>query len=229
LLDEAQFIFRQSIRTEAGNYNKQHSSFELTAGCGMKASMVERRANIFATTSPAFQESAPCNAKVVFIMTWWRNVGQHIFELGRIINSQEKVNDQKLRELKSHIVEYCILCKKIVTWKNPVFWKMHQLMCSYIDFVEKTRMSGRVNAQGMENKHYVMGKLKFMMGRVINTLGWVSKLSQRQQIICLLPNICRKRKLVEEKTARTGKRGPYKSRGLVTRKNESSLEATDCK
>jgi hypothetical protein len=89
-------------------------------------------------------------------------------------------------------------------------------------------MSGRANAQGMKNKHYVMGKLKFMMGRVINTLGWVSKLLQRQQIICLLPNIHRKRKLVEEKTVRTGKRGPYKSRGLVTRKNESSLEATDC-
>jgi hypothetical protein len=51
-----------------------------------------------------------------------------------------------------------------------------------------------------------------------------SKLSQRQQIICLSPKIRPKRKLIQDRTVRTGKRGPYKNRGALTQRNEDAID-----
>jgi hypothetical protein len=162
------------------------------------------------------------NTKLIEVMTWWKNIACHLFEIGKAINSQQKVNVAKL---KRHVVQYSILWKQMVTWKNPIFWKLHQMMCSYISFVKGTGMSGLANAQGMENKHCMMGKLKFMMSRIIITMRHVSKLSQQQQIMCLSPTIRQKRKLIQDRTSRTGNRGPYKNHGgTLTQRNEDAID-----
>ena len=51
----------------------------------------------------------------------------------------------------------------------------------------------------------------------------MAKLSQRQQIY-LLPGLAKKFEKIESRTKRTGRRGPYKNKGLITRNTEDIIE-----
>jgi uncharacterized Zn finger protein len=87
-------------------------------------------------------------------------------------------------------------------------------------------MSGRSTAQGMENKHFQMAKLKAMMAPIVKTDVRVAKLSQRQQIY-FLPGLAEKFEKIESRTKRTGPRGPNKNKGLITRNTEDIIELED--
>lgn len=116
----------------------------------------------------------------------------------------------RLNQLKSLVVDYGISWRKRITWKNPVFWKLHILECRLVPFAEKYGMCGRVNAEGFESKHYQMSSLKTMLAPIVNTGTRVNKLSQRQQVY-LITGMSESLERIAPKKGPS--RGPYASRG----------------
>ncbi len=128
------------------------------------------------------------------------------------MKSQEKMTPERIQLLKKFLVLYALKYGERVTWKNPIFWKVHVSLCCFVNFCEKTGMGGRASAEGFENKHYLMGVIKAMMKPIVNTGIRVAKQVQRQQIF-LIPNAAKKPNMVESKAAQTGKRRPYLNQG----------------
>jgi hypothetical protein len=206
-MNEGIFLFDQSIRTQAGNFNKQHGSMELTASRSLMA--MEKRHAIHDTASKAFS-GTPKDAEMRDIMRWWLEIADHLYEIGLLMKSQELMTPDRLHSLKKNLVLYALKYRQKVTWKNSIFWKAHVSLCCFVNFCEKTGMGGRKSTEGMENNHYIMGLIKAMMQSIVSTGTRVSKQMQRQQIF-LLPNVSKKLNMVESKAVRTGKRGPYKT------------------
>jgi hypothetical protein len=198
---------------------------ELTTARGMLA--MECCQPVYDITCQAYAGADPnWNAKVKEVVDWWLELAGILYEMGKLMKSQKKMTEDRIQMLEVLIVKYAVLWRKKITYKNPVFWKMHIMECCFINFVRVTGMSGRASAEGMENKHFHMGKLKAMMAPVVKTDVRVAKLSQRQQIY-LLPGLAKKFEKIESRTKRTGRRGPYKNKGLVTRNTEEVIELLD--
>ena len=121
-------------------------------------------------------------------MKWWRDCADQLYAITRLLKEQEKQTPNKICKLKKAIAEFLRIWVPRITENNPIFWKLHTLMCCMIRFVEKTGMTGRANAEGFENTHYKISKLKAMMSGIPQTQLRCEKLSQRQQI-CLIPEI----------------------------------------
>jgi hypothetical protein len=217
-MNEGLFLFMQSVRTQAGNFNKQHGSMELTASRSLTA--MEKRQKIHDTASEAFSGDTPeLNVEMRAIMKWWLEVAASLYEIGMLMKSQEKMTPERLYLLKKYLVLYVLKYRERVTWKNSIFWKVHVSLCCFINFCEKSGMGGRASAEGFENKHYLMGIIKAMMKPIVNTGIRVAKQVQRQQIF-LIPNAAKKLNMVESQAIRTGKRGPYNNRGNATKEKE---------
>jgi hypothetical protein len=217
-LDQAEYLFLQAIRTKAGKFNKQHGSMELTAARGMLA--LERRKGIYDVASQAYARTdQERNVEVKGILDWWLEVAGYLFRMGELMKSQKKMTETRIEELQLLVVKFAVCWRKQITYKNPVFWKLHILECCFMNFVRVTGMSGRISAEGMENKHYHMAVWKRLMAPIVKTYIRVAKLSQRQQIH-LLSGLWKKFETIENRTVRTGKRGPYRNRGVSTRNKE---------
>jgi hypothetical protein len=93
---------------------------------------------------------------------------------------------------------------------------MHEAECAYVSWVSSTRVSGKGDAQGFENKHHQMNGMKAVLAPMVKTGERVAKLSQRQQIF-LSHETSEKMDFVEDKTERRGKRQSYKIKGKSTR------------
>ena len=168
-LDQAEYLFLQAIRTKAGKFNKMHGSMELTAARGMLA--VERRQPVYDITCQAYAGTDPDlkNLKVKEVMDWWLELAGILYKMGLLMKSQKKMTEDRIKLLEVWVVKYAVLWQKKVTYKNPVFWKMHIMECCFVNFVIVTGMSGRSLAEGMENKHFQMAKLKAMMAPIVKT------------------------------------------------------------
>ena len=224
-LDQAEFLFRRSIQLSAGSFNKQHGNMELTARRGMMA--MERRDEIFDATIAAFLDNPVLNGKVQDIMNWWKRAATILFELGKLMESQRKITPERLSELKKFIVDFGVLWRdKIGAIKNPVFWKLHALECCLVNFAETTGMTGRASAQGFENKHFLIGKLREMLDTIVQTEARVNKMSQRQQVL-FLTGISKRVRIIEDNTNRTGPRGAYATRGKFTSQKENAVEPNE--
>ena len=61
------------------------------------------------------------------------------------MKSQEKLSDEKLNEFKDLLADYVNKWKSQLenyTDKNPIFWKLHMILCGLVWFAEETRMIG---------------------------------------------------------------------------------------
>ena len=160
-------------------------------------------------------------------MDWWLELAGILYKMGKLMKSQGKMTEDRIKELEVGVVKYAVLWrKKVSAYKNPAFWKMHIVECCFVNFVGVTGMSGRSSAEGMENKHFQMAKLKAMMAPIVKTDVRVAKLSQRQQIY-LLPGLAKKFEKIESRTKRTGCRGPNKHNGFITQNTEDIIELED--
>jgi hypothetical protein len=225
-LDQAEFIFLQAIRTHAGCFNKQHGTMELTNGLGIMA--LENRADIAEALRTAYSSNPARNAAVRGVADWWEELAGYLYVISTMAKSQEKMDGQRFYTFKENVVKYAILWRKKITWKSPVFWKMHTLECALINFITVTGICGRGSSEGFENKHFMVALHKEMLAKMAKTTQRVQKLSQRQQLYTD-PNISEITEELQEKTddRSTGKRGRYNVNGRKRNAEELSIHADE--
>ena len=74
-----------------------------------------------------------------------------------------------------------MIWKDFVTYKNPIFLKLHVAMCGAIAFMEKYGMWGRVNAHDFESYHYQHTRNKQVTGRIAQEKARLKKKIERDQ------------------------------------------------
>jgi hypothetical protein len=142
-------------------------------------------------------------------MDWWLSVAEPLFHMSTIMKSQAKIDGERLRNLKRYITVVGVAWRNKITYKQPVFWKMHTVECALICFVTIHGMCGRVSAEGFERKHYDMSALKTLLAPMVKTSDRVQKISQRQQV-SLLPGMAKIIHKMQPK--KIGRRGTYRTK-----------------
>ena len=138
------------------------------------------------------------------------------------MKSQEKLSDEKLNKFKDLLANYVNKWKaqlKNYTDKNPIFWKLHMILCGLVWFAEETRMIGLCTTENFENKHFVMSQIKKLMKPIALDLLRCAKMSQRQQFF-MIPGVEEIGQLFDEADKKRGKgkeRRSYKSKGTRTK------------
>ena len=159
---KAVYLFMKAIKTFAGDFNKSHGLYELTNARGITA--LKSNEEIFEIVING------CNDPVVHeIMTWWQTSAKLLLQISIALKSQDKqcnVNIIRLKENVANFVQLWVQRLRIYEKKNPIYWKMHMLLCALIPFIEKTGMSGRCSTEGFENKHHVMNQLKRLLAPI---------------------------------------------------------------
>ena len=218
---QSEFIFVQGIRSQAGKFNKQHGGLELTGAKSLL--LLERREAIERLMKNAYTSDQEKNRDVIrVIKDFWLPAAESLYRIGLIMKSQEKMDDVKLDYFENHLVNFLIIWLKYSSEKkrNPMYWKLHNMLCSVKTFASLYGMIGRVSAEGFENKHVFMHILKELMRPVIQTRHRVENISFRQQIGLLHPGIVKRNLIIEEATQKREKRGPYKNKGSNTGQGE---------
>jgi hypothetical protein len=114
--------------------------------------------------------------KVKDIMDWWLQLANDLFEICNLLKSQSKMTPNRVKKQKYRIVQYGICWRKRVTWKCPIYWKMHTMECYLMNFVIKHGVVGQVSTEGFENKHHVMANPKMMLSSMVKMVDRVNKL-----------------------------------------------------
>ena len=109
------------------------------------------------------------------------DIATYLLEVRRICNDQGKLADTKIAHYKTHLLKFVMIWKDFVTYKNPIFLKLHVAMCGAIAFMEKYGMWGRVNAQGFESYHYQHTRNKQVTGRIAQEKARLKKKIERDQ------------------------------------------------
>ncbi len=196
----------QAIRCQVGNFSKQHGATTLTGNRSL--SCFERREPISETTAKAWSDDEVKNKKVrETVEDYWEEAAATLHELGLLMKSQEKLDDERLEKLRT------LLATFILNWikysnevkSNPIYWKCHNMFCGLHRFAHLAGMIGRVSAEGFENKHVFMRRLKELMRPISNTRLRVNTISQRQQISVLHPGVVKRQQVLEGKKKRQGK------------------------
>ena len=226
-LDEAEYLLKQSIRTHAGQFNVQHGAMELTCIRGMLA--LERRHDIYDTVIKAYKDTdIEANKKVKEIMDWWLQLSSHLYEMGKLMKSQEKMTEERTKKLEEHTMHYVKLWyglfQEFGITKNPLFWKLHMLLCGFIVFCQVYQMGGRVSTEGFENVHFWLNKLRQLLAPIVNTFQRVSKISQRQQMF-LRQGVSKKIAKIRAMASKSfGKRRAKYNTSTLTRNQEDIIE-----
>jgi hypothetical protein len=206
-LEHAEFLFLNCIRQYGGYFNKEHGGMELTNGRGIQA--LENRKKIHAHVCEHAHATNPdLNDKVTEVMDWWLMMADILYPISLTLKSQQKVAGDRLYQLKLNTVKFGVEWRRKVTWKNSVFYKLHSLECMIIAFCEKHGFIGRGGAEGFENKHHEMFKLKDTLAPMANTGQRVTKLASRQQMH-LLPGLESIFEKLRNAKKTYGKRGAY--------------------
>ena len=206
-LNEAAYLFTTSVRNHCSQFNKQHGGLELT---GTRSILLTEHAGAIAdTTSQAYKITDPdANRQINEIMDWFKKVSSHLHPLQKMLKSQEKMAGDRLEEFKLHIINYTAEWMHGVTWKNPIFWKLHCLHCCMLQYVERTGMCGIESAEGPENKHSQMNGIRAMMAPIISTKVRVQK-EMHRQTTSLIKEVSSNVSRVFNSKKRKGKRGRY--------------------
>ena len=209
-MNEGIFLFDQSVCTQAGNFNKQRGSMELTASRSLMA--IEKRHAIHDTASQVFA-GTPKDAEMRGIMAWWLKAAEHLREIGLLMKSQELMTPDRLRSLKKNLVLCVLKHRERVTTKNSIFWKVRASLRCFVNFCKKTGMGGS-NSPRKTWRTIIMWWVSSKL-----QCSPLQTQTQRQQMF-LLPNVAKKLNTVEGKAVRTGKRGPCKNRGNAAKAKE---------
>jgi hypothetical protein len=152
---------------------------ELTHGRGMNA--LEHREAAHTLTCEGVKDDEAINKnKVKKVMDWWLKMAGCLLEISKFSKSQKKVTDKRLKNFKRNVVKHGVAWRKRIKHKTPVLWKMMVAECAFVSWVSWTRVSGKGDAQGFENKHHQMNGMKALLASVVNTGQRVAKLSQRR-------------------------------------------------
>jgi hypothetical protein len=155
-------------------------------------------------------------------MDWWLQCAEYLNEISLSMKSQKKLKLDGITRLKQLAAKYVVLwytkTKEIYSTKNPIFWKLHMLLCGIIPFAERTHFIGLVSEEGFENKHHVMRKIRELMAPIACDTLRCEKMNQRQQTI-FIPGLDEESEVIEEakEKAKRKKRGHYKNHGKNTK------------
>ena len=215
-LNKAVFLFMKSLKVMAGDFNKSHGVHELTNARGITA--LADRKTIYDLVVEGFND----NAEVKAAMDWWLQCAEYLNEISLIMKSQKKLKLDGITRLKQLAAKYVVLwytkTKEIYSTRNPIFWKLHMLLCGIIPFAERTHFIGLVSEEGFENKHHVMRKIRELMAPIACDTLRCEKMNQRQQTI-FIPGLDEESEVIEEakEKAKRKKRGLYKNHGKNTK------------
>ena len=178
-LNKAEFLFMRAIKTYAGDFNKNHGQLELTNARGIKA--LESREKIAKIVTDAYNDDPYINE----VMEFYLNCADPLFEMLVIMKDQKKQTEASINRFEQLLTNYTKLWMSKIEGnmdKNPIFYKLHVLMCCFVCFLRKSKMSGLSSSEGFEHKHYVMAQLKVMMAAIADDNARCQKLTQRQQV-----------------------------------------------
>ena len=123
---------------------------------------------IYDLARKAYADDPVANAEVEEIAEWWKGCASHLSEMGKLMKNQKKMTPECVKLLKKHLILFLVLwCDKVGEYKNLIYWKLHVLMCCFVNFCKVTGMGGRASAEGFENKHHLMAYLKAMMKPIL--------------------------------------------------------------
>lgn len=207
----------------SGNFNKQHGDIELTCRRGMKA--MEKCEEIYDITINCYKDDHDAHERLKEIMDWWLEGARNLHKILLLMKSQKKVSPERLGSMKDDLARYLGVWIGGREWKerNPIYWKLHVLMCCLIPFAEKTGMIGRVSTEGMENAHDRTARLKGILAPLQQTSVRVNKMINRI-ISRFCPGIGKKLRELTDATTGT-ERGPYKNRGKKLLIHEDATQA----
>ena len=93
-------------------------------------------------------------ARVTEVMDTWLGLAKEVHAINVICNDQKKQDDEEVAKFENHMATFMHLWEPYVCYKNPVFHKAHPLLCGLLATMKKYFMTGWLNAQGFENKHF---------------------------------------------------------------------------
>ena len=172
------FLFRSAVRLYAGFFTKMHSSMELTGRRGIR--MLGFREKVYKlVVNGGYSDST--KARVTEVMDKWLGLAKEVHAISIICNDQAKQDDEEVAKFTNHVVNYLHLWRPYVGYKNPLFHKAHSLFCGLLATMKIYGMTGRLNAQGFENKHFEIARLKEILGRIAQRWLRVQKMAERNQ------------------------------------------------
>jgi hypothetical protein len=112
----------------------------------------------------------------------WLALLDEVHPISILCNDQSKLDDAKLAKLEGHFSAFIKLWIPFIGgYKNWQYYKLHTLTCGSIAFAKKYGMLGRTNAQGIENKHFELNRVREILSRIPQHKVRVQKLAQRSQ------------------------------------------------
>ena len=123
------FVFMKALKLYAGDIYRGHDVHKLTAMQGMRA--LEHRQKIY----DIVVDSCNNDEEVVNIMKWWLEYAGLLYLISLIMKSQEKLSDEKLNKFKDLLADYVnkwIAQLNNCTDKNPIFRKLHMILCGLV-------------------------------------------------------------------------------------------------
>lgn len=226
-MSEAEYLMRRALEMYAGNFNKQHGDVELTCRRGMKA--MEKSQEIYDITIDCYKDDPVAHKQLKKIMDWWLRGAKHLHKILLAMKSQKKVSKGRLGSMKDDLARYLGVWIGGRDWgdRNPLYWKLHVLICCLIPFAERTGMMGKVSTEGMENAHNRTAMLKGILTPLQQTSVRVNKMINRI-ISRFCPGIGEKLGKLTDAMAGMA-RAPYKNRGkkLLIHEDATEVESLD--
>jgi hypothetical protein len=119
---------------------------------------------------------------VLDVMDTWLALASHVHPISIICNDQSKQDAAKIAEFEHHVSAFITLWIPFIGgYKNWQYHKLHSLTCGALAFLKDFGMLGRANAQGFENKHFELNRVRETLCRIPSRKLRVQKLAQRSQ------------------------------------------------
>tara|TARA_B110001450_G_scaffold231145_1_gene232826 strand:+ start:557 stop:5065 length:4509 start_codon:yes stop_codon:yes gene_type:complete len=214
-MNKARFLFMKGLKTVAGDFNKSHGVHELTNARGITA--LEKRKIVYEIVL----EGCNNNVDIIRAMDWWLECADYLLDISLILKTQRKLSLEEIDRLKRQTANYIKLWyPKVEEYspRNPIFWKLHMLLCGIIPFAMKFHFIGLISEEGFENKHHTMRHISENMAPIATDVSRCEKMNQRQQHL-FIPGMAEVTQIFSKakEEAKRGKRGPYKNRGKKTK------------
>lgn len=174
----AEYHFNRSIELHANvRYQAQHSGFELTNKDGLKA--LDKWDDICESTALSYpRDSSTIQKQIVQLMKESKTIAGPLLQLSKLLKSQEKFNDQRLRTLKVAIARLSKAWRKALPGKD-VFIKLHHIECHMLSFVMLYRMVGRLSEEGFEACHPTLNAVQKILKSIVNTQQRITTMGRR--------------------------------------------------
>lgn len=136
------YVLWSSVEKVAGCFMLMYESMELS---GRRYILMLKKQDIIHKNIVESKYGSKTQQFVDEKMARWILLAYDMYNITDICHSQGKVDKTKLFVLKTHITFFVENWFPFVNYKNPIFWKLHMLICGLISYTEKYQMIGCLN------------------------------------------------------------------------------------